>query len=412
MMTDLSVLQDYLRREQVDGWLLYGFRDQNPIALAVAGLRSAGSRRWFLWLPVEGRPVWIAQAIERTTFLDLPPALAGEVHLYITWQQMQEQLTQVVRVNGQPARRILMEYSPENAIPYVSRVDAGIMEVVAKSTGAQILSSADAVQIAVARISPEHLAGHRRAAAICLAAKDAAYQWIAARLRNHEPVTEYSAQQYIAEQFAAAGLEPLPSIVAVNGNAADPHYFPSAKRHSPIQVGDVVLIDLWNRETGDPDACFADCTWTAYCGPQTPAKVTAIFEIVRRGRDRAVEFIQERMRAGQPVHGYEVDDACRTVIEAAGYGHGILHRTGHSLGSTGHFIGVNIDNVETQDRRRLLPGVMFTIEPGIYLPDFNFDDSPTAKGLGIRSEINCFVHPDHVEVTTLPLQVEVQALLA
>lgn len=411
-MIDLSVIQDYLRREQVDGWLLYGFRDQNPIALAVAGLRSAGSRRWFLWIPQAGRPVWIVQAIERTTFLDLPPTLAGETHLYITWQQMYDRLAQVVRVNGQPAKRILMEYSPENAIPYVSRVDAGMMEVVTKSTGAQILSSADAVQLAVARISPEHLAGHRRAVEICLAAKDAAYAWIAQRLRNNAPVTEYSAQQYIAEQFAAAGLEPLPSIVAVNGNAADPHYFPSAKAHSPIQVGDVVLIDLWNRETGDPDACFADLTWTAYCGPQTPAKVTAIFDIVRQGRDRAVAFIQERMGAGQPVHGYEVDDACRTVIESAGYAHGILHRTGHSLGSTGHFIGVNIDNVETQDRRRLLPGVMFTIEPGIYLPDFNFDDSPQAKGLGIRSEINCFVHPDHVEVTTLPLQIEVKALLA
>lgn len=411
-MTDLSVIQDYLRHEQVDGWLLYGFRDQNPIALAVAGLRSAGSRRWFLWLPREGRPAWIVQAIERTTFLDLPPALAGETYLYVTWQQMYDRLAQVVRVNGQPAQRILMEYSPENAIPYVSRVDAGMMEVVTKSTGAQILSSADAVQVAVARISPEHLAGHRRAVEICLAAKDAAYQWIAQRLRNNEPVTEYSAQQYIAEQFAAAGLEPLPSIVAVNGNAADPHYFPSAKTHSPIHVGDVVLIDLWNRDTGDPDACFADLTWTAYCGPQTPAKVTAIFGIVRQGRDRAVAFIQERMRAGQPVHGYEVDDACRTVIEKAGYAHGILHRTGHSLGSTGHFIGVNIDNVETQDRRRLLPGVMFTIEPGIYLPDFNFDDSPQAKGLGIRSEINCFVHADHVEVTTLPLQTAVKALLA
>jgi Xaa-Pro aminopeptidase len=412
MTADLVLIQGYLRTEQVDGWLLYGFRDQNPIALAVAGLRSAGSRRWFLWIPAEGRPAWIVQAIERTTFLDLPAELAGEVHLYVTWQQMSERLTQVVRVNGQAAKRILMEYSPENAIPYVSRVDAGMMEVVSKSTGAQILSSADAVQLAVARISPPHLAGHRRAAAICLAAKEATYAWIAQRLRNQQPVNEYDAQQFITEQFAVSGLEPLDSIVAVNGNAADPHYFPTAKRHSPIQVGDVVLIDLWSREKGDPDACFADCTWTAYCGAQTPPKVAAIFEVVRRGRDRAVEFIQERMRAGAPVYGYEVDDVCRTLIEAAGYVHGILHRTGHSLGSTGHFIGVNIDNVETQDRRRLLPGVMFTIEPGIYLPDFNFDDSPTAKGLGVRSEINCFVHPDQVEVTTLPLQTAVKALLA
>ncbi|MEZ4860788.1 MAG: M24 family metallopeptidase [Caldilineaceae bacterium] len=411
-MSKLALIQSHLHTENVDGWLLYGFRDQNPLALAVAGLSKAGSRRWFLWIPREGRPAWIVQRIERTTFLDLPPDLAGEVHLYVSWQQMNDVLARVVRIKGQPARRILMEYSPDNAIPYVSRVDAGIMEVVTKSTGAEILSSADAVQLVVARISPEHLAGHRRAAAICLAAKDAAYQWIAARLRHNEPVTEYSAQQMIADHFAAAGMEPLPSIVAVNGNAADPHYFPSAKRHSPIQVGDVVLIDLWNREQGDPEACFADCTWTAYCGPKTPPKVAAIFEVVRQGRDRAVQLIQERLQAGQAVHGYEVDDACRTVIEQAGYGNGILHRTGHSLGPTGHWIGVNIDNLETQDRRRLLPGVMFTIEPGIYLPDYNFDDSLRAKGLGIRSEINCFVHPDQVEVTTLPLQTAVKALLA
>lgn len=411
-MINLASIQEYLRSTQADGWLLYGFRDQNPLALAVAGLRSAGSRRWFLWIPVEGRPVWIAQAIERTTFLDLPAELAGELHLYITWQQMEALLTQLVRVNGQPAKRILMEYSPANAIPYVSRVDAGMMEVVIRSTGAEIISSADAVQMAIARISLEHLAGHKRAAEICLAAKDHAYAWIAEKLRNNQYITEYEAQQQVVEYFATAGIEPLPCIVAINGNAADPHYFPSAKNSSQISVGDVVLIDLWSREKGDPDACMADLTWTAYCGPQTPPKVTEIFEIVRRGRDRAVEFMQERLRAGEAVHGYEVDDACRTVIEAAGYGHGILHRTGHSLGPTGHWIGVNIDNVETQDRRSLLPGLMFTIEPGIYLPDFNFDDSPKAKGLGIRSEINCFVHADRVEVTTLPLQTEVKALLA
>jgi len=189
-MINLASIQEYLRSTQADGWLLYGFRDQNPLALAVAGLRSAGSRRWFLWIPVEGRPVWIAQAIERTTFLDLPAELAGELHLYITWQQMEALLTQLVRVNGQPAKRILMEYSPANAIPYVSRVDAGMMEVVSRSTGAEIISSADAVQMAIARIRQEHLAGHKRAAEICLAAKDHAYAWIAEKLRNNKPIAE------------------------------------------------------------------------------------------------------------------------------------------------------------------------------------------------------------------------------
>lgn len=411
-MTDLSLIQAYLQKEAVDGWLLYGFRDQNPIALAVAGLRSAGSRRWFLWIPRSGPPSWIVQAIERTTFLDLPTALAGEVHLYITWQEMAALLTKVVQVAGQPARRILMEYSPQNAVPYVSRVDAGMMEVVIGATGAEILSSADAVQLAVARMNEEQLAGHRQAVDICMAAKDQAYAWIAQKLRNGERVTEYEAQQVVIDYFDVNGLEPLPCIVAINGNAADPHYFPSAKRNSPISVGDVVLIDLWSRPKGNPEASMADLTWTAYCGAQVPEKVTQIFEIVRAGRDRAIQFAQERFAAGQPVHGYEVDDACRTLIEQAGYGHGILHRTGHSLGPTGHWIGVNIDNVETQDRRTLIPGVMFTIEPGIYLPDFNFDDSATPKGLGIRSEINCYVHEDQVEVTTLPLQTAVKALLA
>jgi Xaa-Pro aminopeptidase len=410
-MTNLSLIQAYLAKAEVDGWLLYGFRDQNPIALGVAGLRSAGSRRWFLWIPKTGRPAWIAHSIERTTFLDLPAELAGDVHLYVTWQQMAALITQVVQVAGQPARRILMEYSPQNAVPYVSRVDAGMMEVVLAATGAEILSSADAVQLAVARMNEEQVAGHRTAAAICMAAKDKAYGWIAEKLRNGERITEYEAQQVVVEHFAANGLEPLPCIVAVNGNAADPHYFPTAKRSSPISVGDVVLIDLWSRLAGDPDSCMADLTWTAYCGAKVPERVTQIFEIVRAGRDRAVQFAQDRFAAGQPVHGYEVDDACRTLIEQAGYGHGILHRTGHSLGPLGHWIGVNIDNVETQDRRTLIPGVMFTIEPGIYLPDLNFDDSATPKGLGIRSEINCYVHEDHVEVTTLPLQTAVKALL-
>jgi len=411
-MTDLATIQTYLRQEHLDGWLLYGFRDQNPIALRVAGLKNGGSRRWFLWIPRVGRPEWIAHTIERTMFFDLPEQLDGKVHLYVTWQQMAELLATVVRVEGVAAKRILMEYSPHNAVPYVSRVDAGLLEVVVAATNAEIVSSADAVQLAVARMDEEQVAGHRFAVDVCMAAKDHAYEWIAEKLRNQKQVTEYDAQQIIIEYFGEHGMEPLPCIVAINGSAADPNYFPSAKRCSPIAVGDVVLIDLWSRPQDAPDACMADLTWTAYCGAEVPPKVNAIFEIVRAGRDRAVSFMQERFAMGQPVSGYEVDDACRMLIEEAGYGHGILHRTGHSLGPTGHWIGVNIDNVETQDRRSLIPGVMFTIEPGIYLPTFDFDNSPTPKGLGIRSEINCYVHADHVEVTTLPLQTELKALLA
>lgn len=407
----LRQIQDYLQRHDLDGWLLYAFRDLNPIALSVAGLASAGSRRWFLWIPAAGAPSWLIHAIESHTFAGIPADLRGTMHRYVSWQDLNRLLPELIGAQGGRRLRIAMEYSPDNAIPYVSRVDAGTKELVEKATGAEIVSSADLVQLVQAVLTPAQVAGHRRAATICLAAKDAAYDFIAQRLRNGEPVTEYSAQQFIVDYFGEHGLERATPIVAVNRNAANPHYFPTEQSHSPIQVGDVVLIDLWSRETNHPDDSFADCTWTAFCGAAVPPKVQAVFDVVAGGRDAAVRYIQERLDAGQAVHGYEVDDVCRQVIVDAGYGHTILHRTGHSLGPTGHYVGVNIDNLETQDRRALIPGVMFTIEPGIYMAEFNFDDSPTAKGLGIRSEINCLMHANRVEVTTLPVQTEVKPLL-
>ena len=224
-------------------------------------------------------------------------------------------------------------------------------------------------------------------------------------------ITEYGVQQLIVEQFRAANLvwdhDP---IVAVNGNAALPHYAPSAQRHSPIRRGDALLIDLWAKEKNHPDDCYADITWTAYCGAEPPPTPPRVFSVVAQARDTAIATIRQAFDAGNAVHGYEVDDAARRVIEEAGFGAGILHRTGHSLGPTTHWNGVNIDNVETQDRRSLIPGVMFTIEPGVYLPHLDFDDSGQAKGLGIRSEVNCIVHDGSLEVTTLPFQQELARL--
>lgn len=409
----LAAIQAYLREQQIDGWLLYSFWKLNPIALAVAGLENGGSRRWFLWLPAEGEPVWLAHAIEPHTPANAAPAMQGKVHLYAGWRELGQKLGEIVtsRRGGKP--RIAMEYSPHNAIPYVSWVDAGTKELVEASTGGQVVSSADLAQLALAVLSEAEIAGHREAAQRCLAIKDAAYGLIAERLRHGQLITEYQVQEFIIDQFRAQGMDPSFSPgVAINGNAAIPHYHPDAKQHSPIQVGDVVLIDLWSRVGTDPKGCLADITWTAYCGTETPPKVTEVFTVVAGARDAAVQFVQAQFKAKQPIHGYEVDDAARAVIIGAGYGDAILHRTGHSLGWLGHFLGVNIDNLETQDQRQLLPGLMFTIEPGIYIPDFNFDGSPTPKGLGIRSEINCVVHADHLEVTTMPLQTTVKALLA
>ena len=408
---NLANVQTYLRQQQADGWLLYNFRDLNPIAVSVAGLSWPGTRRWFLWIPAEGRPRWLVHAIETQTVEDADSQLQGEVLQYVSWREMADRLPQLLgNESGEPVRA-LMEYSPGNAIPYISRIDAGIKEVV-EGAGVEILSSADVAQLALAVLSPQQIVGHRDAAAVCLAAKDAGFDLITRRLRNGDAVNEYEVQQRIADYFGSNGLERTPCIVAVNANAADPHYFPSEANYSPIQRGDVVLIDLWSRASSGGDACYADITWTAYCGAETPAMVQQVFEVVRTARDRAVAFVRDRLDAGAPIYGYEVDDACRQVIAEAGYGERFIHRTGHSLGPAEHYLGVNIDNLETQDRRELLSGLMFTIEPGIYMPEFDFDSSVSPKGLGIRSEINCVMHSDRVEVTTLPLQTTVRPLLA
>ena len=407
----LQLIQDYLQHHRLDGWLLYDFRGLNPVALHVAGLASSGSRRWFLWIPAQGDPAWLIHAIEGSTFLHVAPALRGAVHRYVGWRDLEEMLAALVRTAQGPARRIAMEFSPDNAIPYVSYVDAGTKGMVERVTRAEIVSSADLVQLTMAVLSEAQIASHRRAAAHCLTIKDAAFELIRDRLAGQQPIDEYEVQQFIAARFDAANLESGHGvIVSANAHAADPHYAPSATMHSPIRPGDMVLIDLWARERNTPLDCFADITWVGYCGRDVPAPVREIFAFVTAGRDAAVHFVQERLQAGETVYGYEVDDACRAVIAGGGYGDAFFHRTGHSLGVTGHFNGVNIDNLETQDRRSLIPGVMFTIEPGIYLPTLNFDASPAAKGLGLRSEINCLVHPDHLEVTTLPLQYEVIAL--
>jgi Xaa-Pro dipeptidase len=406
----LEKIQNYLQANHLDGWLLYDFRGQNSIALQVAGIRNSGTRRWFLWIPAEGRPAWLIHAIERATFSQTDPELDGNRHIYISWQQLAEVLPTFIGAKDKRSMRIAMEYSPLGAVPYVSKVDAGTLELVTEVTGAEVVSSADLVQLVQAVLTPEQMASHRRAMKVCQEAKDAAFAFVADRLRQDQPLTEYDVQNFIMECFTEADLDPdHPPIVAVNANAAVPHYGPTAEHHSPIRRGDMLLIDLWAKERSE-GACFADISWTAYCGESVPAQVTEVFMAVAAARDTAVEMISQSIQARRTIHGYQIDDAARDVIKEAGYAEGILHRTGHSLGPMIHWNGVNIDNVETQDRRRLIPGIMFTIEPGIYLPDLNWDDSAQAKGLGIRSEINCIVHEDRLEITA-PIQKEVVALL-
>ena len=389
-MNRLPDIQSAIRSERLDGWLLYDFRGLNPIALRVAGIPRDRllTRRWACFVPAEGAPRWLFHSIEIGGFRDLAPDAA----VYISWADWREGLRSLM--GG--ASRVAMEVSPGCAIPYVSRVDAGTVDLV-RSIGVEIVSSADLVQVADAVWSPEQLASHRRAAVAVLAVKDAAFAHVRERLAAGLVVTEAGVQDFILTQFAARGLvTDDPPIVAVNAHAADPHYGPRRDADTPIRAGDLLLIDQFAREDA-ADAIYADITWMAFLGSDAPPRIQQVFETVRAARDAAVAFARERICAGRAVYGYEVDDACRGVITKAGFGPFFTHRTGHSIGTSVHYNGVNIDNLETQDRRRLISGVGFTVEPGIYLPD---------EGIGVRLEINCYVGEDDVEVTTLPLQNE------
>lgn len=387
-MNRLTDIQSAIRTEKLDGWLLYDFKGLNPIARSVAGIPAERflSRRWACFIPAAGAPRWLVHAIEAGSLADLAP----EAATYVSWQAWRAGLAALLAGAG----RVAMEVSPGCAIPYISRVDAGTVELV-RGLGVEVVTSADLVQVAEAVCSPAQLASHRRAAQSLIEVQALTFAHIRGRLAAGLPVTECGVQDFMMAQFASRGLETEhPPIVGVNSHAADPHFAPRRDADTPLRPGDFLLIDLWAREPG-PDGIYGDITWVAYAGRAVPPRIQAVFDVVRQARDAAVAFARARLQAGIPVYGYEVDDACRAVIEQAGFGPHFIHRTGHSIGASGHGNGVNIDNLETQDRRRLLPGVGFSVEPGIYLPD---------EGFGVRLEINCYVHEDDVEVTTLPLQ--------
>lgn len=388
-MQRLTQIQAAIRSEGLDGWLLYEFRGLNPIALDVVGITAeqSGSRRWACFIPAQGEPRWLVHAIERSGWSYLAP----QAQTYVSWADWREGLRTLLA----GARRVAMEVSPGAAIPYIGRVDAGTVELV-RSLGVEVLTSADLVQIAQAVWTADQLASHRRACAALLAVKDATFAHVREGLAAGAPRSELSVLGFMLEEFQRRGLAGYGAIVAVNGHAANPHYFPRPDSDTPIRRGDLLLIDLWAREPA-ADAIYGDITWVAYAGAEPPARIRSVFAVVAAARDAAVAFMRERLQASRPVYGYEVDDVARGVIGAAGFGPYFIHRTGHSIGTTGHGNGVNLDNLETQDRRRLIPGVGFSVEPGIYLPHEDF---------GIRLEIDCYVNGNDLEVTTLPLQTE------
>jgi Xaa-Pro aminopeptidase len=379
---NLDTIQGSLKELGLPAWLLYDFHGSNPIARHVAGIgpERLVTRRWFGLIPASGEPVWLHHAIEAHLFADLP----GRRIAFVGYRELQERLREILK----GIDRVAMEYVPLGAIPYVSRVDAGTIEMV-RAAGPTVVSSADLVQSCEARWSAEGLASHRRAAQGLREVLQATFQEVTARVGGGQEPTEYAIQQFMMEQFRARKMFAEPPIVAVNAHAGNPHYEPRATGSAPIRRGDLLLLDLWCREEKE-GSIWADITWMAFLGHKVPEKQREVWDIVAGARDAAVAFLKETVARGKPVHGSEVDEVTRDHIRQRGYADRFLHRTGHSIGVEVHGNGCNIDALETIDDRKLIPRTGFSIEPGIYLADF-----------GIRSEIDVYMDERSVEVTTV-----------
>jgi len=395
MELNITKIQHILKNRKIDGWLLFDFRNSNDLALEILGIKKEShlTRRFFYFIPQTGNPSKIVNAIEEHNLAHLP----GEKLSYSSHNSLREQLGKALA----GSKTIAMEYSPLNAIPYLSKVDAGTLELI-KTFGVQVVSSADLITQFTALWSPEQYAENVPVAkALVKIAKDA-FNFIKISVLARDTLNEYSVQQFIAEEFRKNKLvTDFPPIVGVNENSANPHYAPDETTFKEIKENDFVLIDLWAKRKND-SSVWSDITWVGFVGKEVPERYITIWEIVKNARDAAFDFVVKRFNVNQPVYGFEVDDASRKVIEDAGYGKFFIHRTGHSITTTLHGSGPHMDNYETKDERRLLPSTSFSIEPGIYLTgDF-----------GIRSEIDVFIHPDgKVEQTSGVKQEEIVAIL-
>jgi Xaa-Pro aminopeptidase len=383
----IADVQAALKADGLDGWLLYDFRGLNPVAADVAAVARQGghlaTRRWYYLIPARGEPRGLVHAIEKDSLAHLP----GSSDRYAGRDELEAGLRRLLT----GTRRVAMEYSPGCAIPYIARVDAGTVELV-REMGAEVVSSGDLVQRFSAVWDAAAIASHRSASDKLHRIKDRAFETAGRRLRDGTAVTEFDIQQLMARWFHDEGLvsDAEPNVSA-GPNSGNPHYLPTARTHRAIGPEEVLLLDLWGK-LDEPRAVYADITWVGYTGRQVPGRVVQAFAAVCGARDAAVQIVQQATRDGRELRGFEVDRAASAVLREAGYGSAILHRTGHSLGESVHGNGVNMDDYETHDDRRLLDGTGFTIEPGVYFSDF-----------GVRTEINMIVSSGDATVTG-PLQ--------
>jgi len=392
MSVNITEIQKDLRAAKLDGWLFYDFRGRDPIAHRLLQLPDGmRTRRWYYFVPAKGIPRKLVHKIETAALATLP----GSTSYYSGHQELQSNLKKLL--SG--AKKIAMQYSPLNQIPYVAMVDAGTIEQVRKC-GAKIFSSADLVQKYEACWTPEQLASHKKAGAAIDRIIADAFALAAKSVREKKTLTEYDLQQFIRQEFAKEGIvaDDGPDV-AVNAHASDPHYAPSPENSAPIREGDFLLLDVWGK-TKDPHSVFYDISWVGYLGAKVPEKIAKVFAAVRDARDKAVDLIRTRIAAGKPLQGWEVDKIARDHIEKSGFGKYFIHRTGHNIGETIHGNGANMDGLETHDVRQLIPRTCTSVEPGIYLKDF-----------GIRSEVDVYID-EHEAYVTGAVQKEVLALLA
>jgi Xaa-Pro aminopeptidase len=393
-MFDLASVQSALRDQGLDGWLLYDFRGLNVLARRVLAISAEAhaTRRWFYFIPATGEPRKLVHRIE-SGVLDAYP---GSKQVYLRWQSLEEGVLALVAGR----KRIAMEYSPRNANPYISRVDAGTVELV-KSSGVEIMPSGDLIQLFEACWDDEQWAMHREAARHTDAAYAVAWRFIADRVRSGKPASETEVQAVIMDHFSRNGLiTDHPPIVGVGPHSGDPHFAPSKETDSRCAKDAFVLIDLWAK-LDRPNSVYSDLTRTGFVSESVPEEYQRIFQIVARARDAAIERVRKAYATRETLQGWQVDQAARDVIEQAGYGEAFCHRTGHSIGQETHGNGANMDNLETHETRRVMPRTCFSVEPGIYLSEF-----------GVRSEINVFIDREGtVHVTGGELQESVIAVL-
>ena len=374
-------IQKALREEKLDGWLFFDHHQRDPLAYRILKLNPSlkATRRWYYLIPADGEPRGLVHRIESNNLNDVP----GKKQAYSSWNTQMDGLQWLLA----GCRRVAMQYSPNCAIHYVSLVDGGTLELV-RSTGVEIVTSANLVQLFEARWSAAQLEMHLEAGRRVDRVRGEAFSRIGAELHSGGAISEWQVNRLIRDAFEKAGMvTDHGPIVAVNANMSDPHYEPTAERSQPIQKGDAVLIDMWAK-LDKPGAVYYDITWTGFCGNAAPSDLQNTFDVVSTARDRAVARVKTAVASREGLCGFDVDDAARSYIQEKGFGDYFVHRTGHSIGEEVHGTGANMDNLETHDERKIIAGTCFSIEPGVYLPKF-----------GIRSEVNVYVGEQEARVT-------------